>query len=396
MSNSHAAAVGNRAPEQRIPCLGSVPAPLPGEPTVHVVQHLAPGGLEVAALELARVQAAAGATVHIISLEGSERAAIDAWPRLARSPVPLHFLGKRPGVDISLPSRLARTLEHLGFGSGKGIIQTHHIGPLLYGGTAARLSGRRVHIHTEHDAWHLSSRKRRALVRAGLEIARPVLVADSEAVAARLELDLGMSPHIVIPNGVDTDLFRPGDRTAARASLGLPPEATIVGVSARLEHVKGVDVAINAIAVMDEAPILALAGTGSESGRLRELAASITPPGRVVFLGHVDSMPAFYQALDALCLPSRNEGLPLAILEAQSCGTPVVACDVGGVSEGLDGRTGWLCPPENPEFLAVLIRKALDQTAPNPRQFVMERYSLAAVAAAYERVAKGDLRRSAS
>jgi glycosyltransferase involved in cell wall biosynthesis len=345
-------------------------------PIVHVVQHLAPGGLEVMALELARAQSAVRPAL-ILSLEGEEEEAVAAWPRLAAQRGQLIFMGKRQGFDPLLPGRLTALFRRM----RPAAVHTHHAGPLLYAGPAARLAGVARRIHTEHDAWHLSSPRRRRVMRAALAMARPVLVADAPHVARAVGTALRQPARVVL-NGVDTTRFAPRDRAAARGALDFASGVPVIGIAARLERVKGVDLAIAALPHVPGA-ILAVAGQGSEAPALRMQAAELGVASRVRFLGLVEDMAGFYAACDILCLPSRNEGLPLAALEAQACGVPLVASDVGGVGAACDPDSARLVPAEDPIALAAALVEALGAPRRNPRPFVLRSASLAAAARAY-------------
>lgn len=347
-------------------------------PIIHVVQHLRPGGLEVMALELARAQSTRH-PVMVLSLEGNAEDAIAAWPRLAAQRAQLIFMGKKPGIDVALIPRLVRLFRRL----RPACVHTHHIGPLLYAGPAARLANVKKRVHTEHDAWHLRDARRRRVAQLAIAAARPVLVADAPNVAEAMQQALGCAAPMVILNGVDTQRFAPGDRDAARLALDLPLDARIIGVAARLEGVKGVDVAIRAVAAMDQPAMLAIAGTGSQHEALRDLAARLGVANRVVFLGHIDDMSGFYVALDALCLSSRAEGLPLSLLEAQASGVPVVASDVGGVPTAICPRSGRLVGSENVAGFAAALDAALMPLLESPRQFVLRTASLSASANSY-------------
>ncbi len=338
---------------------------------VHVVQHLAPGGLEVMALELARAQGALGADARVLSLEGEMAQAIAAWPRLAAQRDALLFAGKRPGLDPALVLRLVALFRRL----RPHCVHTHHAGPLLYAGLAARLAGVPVRLHTEHDAWHLADPRRRRLVRAARALAAPRLIADAPHVGQAVAAALGGAPPVVVMNGVDTARFVPGDRAMARAALGLPAGVRMLGVAARLERVKGVDVALAALALLPSDVHLAIAGAGSEAASLRAQAEALGIAPRVHWLGMLDDMARFPPALDLLIVPSRNEGLPLAPLEAQACGVRVVAAMVGGVAAALCPQTGRLVPPENPAALAAGVIAALAH-AGDPRAFVLREASL--------------------
>ena len=287
----------------------------------HIVQHLRPGGLEVLACSLAERDAN-----HIlISLDGTKAKQIAAWPRLSALEQRVFALDKKPGFDWRLPFMIRALAKR----HGCAALHTHHIGPLLYGGIAARLGFFR-HVHTEHDVWHLEEPSARKLEGWALRLFSPAHVALSPAMAERLHELFPASQVTAIENGIDTERFKPADQTAAQAALGLPPGHQVIGCAARLETVKGVDLLIEAFARLD-APgaILVLAGEGGEDGALRSLAARLGVGARVHFLGALSDMAGFYPALDLYVQPSRNEGLPLAPLEALSSGAPVIATRVG-------------------------------------------------------------------
>ena len=210
---------------------------------------------------------------------------------------------------------------------------------------------------------------------------------------------LGGEPPQVILNGIDTTRFQPGDRQAARSALGLPPHGRVIGISARLEHVKGVDIALEALARLDGEAVrdvtLAIAGSGSLLATLEQQAVALGIADRVAFLGHLDDMAAFYPALDVFCLPSRAEGLPLSLLEAQSCAIPVVATRVGGVCDAVCDATGHLVPSEDPSALASALQCSLQESLArngnrDPRNFVLKTADLDSIAQAYLELALGE------
>lgn len=348
-------------------------------PIIHVVQHLSPGGLEVMALELARAQSSRPGGALVLSLEGTEAQALAHWPRLGAEAGRLVFMDKKPGLDAGLTWRLAALFRRL----KPACVHTHHVGPLLYAGPAARFAGVASRLHTEHDAWHLANPRRRRVVRAALVVARPVLIADAPDVAVNVQAAIGgVMPRVVL-NGVDTDRFKPTDRTAARVSLGLPADVPVIGIAARLERVKGVDIAIAAMAHLPGETLLAIAGGGAEEAALRAQAEALGVAARVRFLGLIGDMAHFYPALDLLTVPSRAEGLPLAPLEAQACGVRVVGAQVGGVASALCPDTCRLVPAEDPAALAAAWGQALATPGGDPRPFVLRQGSLAAASAAY-------------
>jgi len=107
--------------------------------------------------------------------------------------------------------------------------------------------------------------------------------------------------------------------------------------------------------------LLLLVGDGPEERLLRSRAAELGLGGSVRFLGFRQDIPSLLALAEALVLPSLNEGFGLVLLEAMAMGKPVVASAVGGIPEVvLDGRTGLLVPPADPEALAVAILRLLE------------------------------------
>lgn len=318
--------------------------------------------------------------MHVVSLEGTNEQLKSAWSRAALLGAQLHGLDKAPGHDVKMTARLVKLLRHL----RPMAIHTHHIGPLLYGGLAARLAGVRVLVHTEHDAWHLSSPRRRRLQRVALALLRPKLVADARLVADALVESIPSSRPRIIHNGIDTEQFTPADRAESRRALGLPLDAQIVGTAGRLDPVKGHDLLIRALVDLPRNVVLAIAGDGSRRPVLEELARSLQVHERTTFLGQIDDTVTFYRCLDVFCLPSHCEGLPLVLLEAQACGIPVVATDVGAVREALAGGSSFLVPAGDIPGLVSGIRRAMRaRTQTDSRSFVVEQYDVRQMARAY-------------
>ena len=336
---------------------------------VQVVQHMRPGGIETMALDFINFCEENEKTV-IISLEGDIKSAIQHWPRLKPVSDKLIFLDKKPGLKLSLIYQLSRLLKNM----EANVVHTHHIGPLLYAGIAARLSGVKHLIHTEHDAWHLNNPRRCKLQRWTIRLTRPQLIADANSVATSVKKKLRLNKKVnVIHNGIDTKRFIPGKQSVARQQLGLPQNVQIIGCSGRLEKVKGQKNLILSLSQLPDTVHLALAGEGSLETELRHLTKSLRLDNRVHFLGRIDEMPTFYQTLDIFCLPSLNEGLPLSPLEAQSCGIITAVTDVGGSAETLCPDSGRLIPVENISAMSSIIHNTLRHPSKtDPRYFVQQ------------------------
>lgn len=217
-----------------------------------------------------------------------------------------------------------------------------------------------------------------------------MLVADGDTVAQRMKTQLQRDDIRVVRNGIDTERFTPGDHAEARQRLGLPLGVLLLGCSGRLEPVKGQRVLIAALSQLPSRVHLTLAGGGSMATDLRQLAQTLGLEQRVHFLGLIDDMPSFYRALDVFCLPSFNEGLPLAPLEAQACGVPAAVTDVGGASETLCPQSGQLLlKGDSAAMAAVLKRMFQPLSSISPRVFVQQHWDVRLMAQAYRSLRGG-------
>jgi len=212
----------------------------------------------------------------------------------------------------------------------------------------------------------------------------------SETAAARY-LDAGaVSPDRlrVIPNGVDTERFRPlpESRAELRRELGLGDAFVWLAVG-RFEVAKDYPTMLAAFArVIERRPdsTLLLVGRGSLQSRTEELARSLGLGDRVRFLGVRRDVPELMSAVDGYVLSSAWEGMPVVLLEAGAAGIPIVATAVGGNREVVrDEETGFVVPSRNPGALAEsMLRLAglpLDQRrrlGERGRQHIVARYAL--------------------
>jgi teichuronic acid biosynthesis glycosyltransferase TuaC len=138
----------------------------------------------------------------------------------------------------------------------------------------------------------------------------------------------------VFRNGVDLDTFRPTRRDETRAELGVSRHAVLLSVG-NLIPLKGIHLAIEAVAALPQSVTLMIAGRGPEEQKLKALCDRLGVSDRVRFLGQIPhaELAQLYSAGDILVLASEREGWPNVLLEAMACGTPVVASDVWGTPE---------------------------------------------------------------
>jgi glycosyltransferase involved in cell wall biosynthesis len=168
----------------------------------------------------------------------------------------------------------------------------------------------------------------------------------------------------VIPNGVDTSVFHPGDKGSARQALNLPPDATILLATAELlndnpfKDFRTLREAMRAVAA-DRSGRLVLVALGE--GRAIEPIPGVEAIG-VPFIADPKRVALHYQAADVYVHAARAENLPLTIIEAMACGVAVVATDVGGIPElVVDGETGYLVSAGDVIALARSITSLLDE-----------------------------------
>ena len=348
-------------------------------PVFLIVQHLRPGGIEVLALNLLE-KLRGRHDIHIVALEGTQADSLAHWPVLQDYKDRLHFLNKTSGLSFHTLLKLLTLFVRF----RPQTIHTHHIGPMIYGGLAARLCGICNLIHTEHDGWHLKANgKLQARVMKWLN---PSMVAVAEHVGERVAAECNAPMPRIVYNGIDTHKFSEGDKITARLDQGLPREARIIGCAGRMEKVKGHRILIETLPYLPQDVHIAFAGDGSLKEDLIAHAHQLNIADRVHILGRIDDMCSFYRGLDVFCLPSLNEGFPLSPLEAQACGIPAVLSDVGGCSEALCRDTGFLAQAGDQKDLATKLTHALTRQGQDtsPRQFILDHFDLEEIAATYE------------
>ncbi|WP_433792312.1 D-inositol-3-phosphate glycosyltransferase [Actinoplanes sp. CA-252034] len=235
------------------------------------------------------------------------------------------------------------------------------------------------HVHTAHTLAKVKNRfiatgdrpepKARVIGEEQVVAASDRLVANTEFEAQDLISHYDADPSLVsvVPPGVDLRRFRPG--ATDRARFGLPERGRIIAFVGRIQPLKAPDVLIAALAEMRAGATLVICGGPSGSGldrptALIELAGSLGVAGSVVFLPPQtgDDLAALYRAADVVAVPSYNESFGLVALEAQACGTPVVAAAVGGLVTAVrDGVSGVLVDGHDPRDWARVLDRLLDE-----------------------------------
>jgi len=204
----------------------------------------------------------------------------------------------------------------------------------------------------------------------------------------------------VIPNGVDTERFRPlPPDPALRMELGVPDDAPLAGIVAALRPEKNHALFLQAAQLIrQEIPgaHFLIIGDGPRREPLEKLARDLGLAGAVRWLGTRHDIPSLLSLLDVFVLTSHMEANPVSILEALACEKPVVATAVGSVPETvLEGKTGCLAEPGNPRAVAdrviALLRDPRRAAALGRagRRHVVAHWSLDRMVGGYEELIEG-------
>ena len=169
--------------------------------------------------------------------------------------------------------------------------------------------------------------------------------------------------------GVEHALFSPGDQAGARRAIGLGDGPALMFVG-RIQPLKGVDVAVRALAALDrpDATLMIVGGASGAAGdaevdRIQRMIDELGVRPQIRFVEPVPHhlLSTYYRAADLVIAPSRSESFGLVALEAAACGTPVVAAAVGGLRTLVDhGRTGFLVEGRDPAVYAAFANEILD------------------------------------
>jgi sugar transferase (PEP-CTERM/EpsH1 system associated) len=308
--------------------------------------------------------------------------------------VPIFEVQKREGKDWALLFKLWRLFLR----ERVDIVHCHNSAMWLYAAVPARLAGVKGLILTEHA---MPTRLSRLFVTAARPLQRltSLITVNSAQVGAFLTGTLGLSGHGIklILNGIDLARFDEHsaiDATAKKRSLGLPDRGIVIGMVARLDPIKDHRTLLHAFSrVLVRIPNahLLIVGSGEMDAALRDEAARLSLGERALFLGNRNDVRELLGIMDVFVLSSRKEGQSVAITEAMATRVPVVATNVGGTPElVLDGRTGLLVPPGDPEAMAAAIVRVLNdstlakQLCAAARKRLEQEYDIMTVVRQYE------------
>ena len=351
---------------------------------LYLVQHLTMGGAEELLLGIAThlPPERFDLLVGCLTREGLIAA------ELRRAGVRVVLLPGEPGLrDPGAFARLVRFIRR----ERPDVVHTFLLSAGLYGRLAAWLAGAPAIYHAEQNIYARKS-ARHLLLERFLAVRTSRVIACCRAVGDYYQRQVGLDSGRleVIYNAVDFAAVAPrSDRAAARAELGYGPGDLVLGTIGRLTEQKGHDLLLEALARLEfRASHLKLfvAGQGPDRAALEQRAARLGLAQRVQFLGVRRDRDVLFAAMDLFVLPSRWEGLSLALVEAAGVGLPIVATDVGGNAEVVAAGPGvWLVAPNDVVVLADALRAALPAVEtwrtggvfpPCPRPELRERFSL--------------------
>ena len=338
------------------------------------------GGSERHLLTLLPALAKRGVDVRFLGLDDRSRAPDPFYERLT---VPYERVPASHDVDPLLAVRVVRAVRD----AQADIAHTHLVHADVYGALAAR---RLVSTKHNDDPFRAGPFRfvERLLAR---RAARVIAITDALARFQIERVGIPAQRLVVIPYGLD-DL---PERWGENPPDAVRSEARVLLAVCRLEPQKGVDVAVRALARVRErepAAELVVLGEGPELAQLEALARGLQVP--VHLLGRVPDVGAWLRRAALLVHPVRWEGFGLAVLEAMLAGLPVVASRVSSLPElVVDGQTGVLVPPDDPDALTAGIETALaarDRLGAAGRRRAQETFSVARMAdatlAVYEQV----------
>lgn len=341
------------------------------------------GGMNVYVLQLAREFACRGLSVDVFTRahDPADPTVVDLQPgaRVVHLKAGPYATSKRNLFDY-IPAFLRELSRfHLSEETSYDLVHSHY---WLSGRVGMNLSKMWAvpHVTTFHT---LAKTKMRALAEErDLErrgAAERLIIHDVDAMIVSTEEEKHDLVHLygaqadkinVVPAGVDLELFQPMDRQAAREVLGIREKRIILYVG-RIEPLKGIDILLRAVALLEhteDTRVLIVGGNpgnDAELDRLNALAVQLNIQHMVTFTGAVrhTELTKYYGAADAFVLPSHSESFGLAALEAMASARPVIVSRVGGLKTFIEnGKTGYLVPWRCPEAFA----QRLDMVLTNP------------------------------
>ena len=358
---------------------------------LHIISSSGMYGAEAVILNLSRILKERGHENLLAAFSNSSNPNLELHERAQAEGIESHVIPCSGQVDRTVVTAIRDLASRI----GADVVHSHSFKSDVYVYPALRRT--KIPIVATCHTWYdtdpmvtLYGKIDRLVLRGFVRV-----VAVSEEVKHRL-LKAGVAAEKVsiVRNGID---LRPFEN--AKPSLGdrgPSDEMPMVGLIGRLSWEKGVEIYLLAAArVVAKFPYVrfVVVGEGPDRDKLEQSIDQLNLRSHVTMLGRRDDMPSVYASLDIMVSASRQEGLPMAILEGMASGLPLVATTVGEVPTVVqDGRTGILVPPEDPARLADAIEQLLRDSARRiamgaaGRQLIREEYSANRMADDYLKV----------
>lgn len=350
---------------------------------LHVIDSLDLGGAQTLLLDLCRHADRSRFEVEVACMHGPGVFAVE----FEKTGIPVHVLSPSTWPPKYIPNFLKLIGRR-----DPDIIHFHLFGSNFVAKPLAALFGKRaliVHDHTNAESRLNSAFLLMADTLTNTFSTRVIAVAESVRQLLIEREGLCDDRVITLPNGIDAEMFFPAtleQKEAARASFRLPQGAFVVGGVGRLAEVKNPQVFLEVAATflkLHPQAVFVFAGTGPLEAELRELAGSLGITDSVCFLGHVSDRVELYRALDVLLITSDSEGTPMTLLEAMSCGLPVISSSVGGIPEVAKHESNaLLVPPRDVKGFVSALKRVLGEDGlarklgENARTTILERYEI--------------------
>ncbi len=332
---------------------------------VLVIDDLEFGGAQRQVVEVANNMDPARFDVHVCTLSDY----VPLGSQLRDSATKLHTIVKKHKMDFGVVLRLARMVRTL----HADIVHSYLFSADIASRMAGRLAGTPVVIGSERNTDYLP-KKRHVLAYRLTRGCVDLTIANSRAGAQFNSKTYGqpIADYRVVYNGVDTERFKPQDKTAARAGLGIAASNHVVGVFASFKPQKNHAMALRAFARVllsfPDARLLLVGdqlygnmnGTADYHSRMEALIDELGIRQHCMFLGNRSDVELIYPACDVTVLSSWYEGTPNVLLESMACGVPVVATNVSDNSYVVkEGETGCVVELEDEEGMARRIEQLL-------------------------------------
>ncbi|OGF45870.1 MAG: hypothetical protein A2231_07085 [Candidatus Firestonebacteria bacterium RIFOXYA2_FULL_40_8] len=268
------------------------------------------------------------------------------------------------------------------------LVHTHTSKAGILGRMACAVTGVKKTIHTPHGHVFYGyfnpfvSYIYIVLEKLAARFTKKIIVFSQAEKKDHLERNIGRDDKFaVIPNGIRPEPYLiEYDTAAKKLELGICLDKKVLGFAGRLEPVKGVDLFVKAVKLLNKERsdfIAVMAGTGTLEKGIKDLVDDT-----LKLIGHREDLPEILALIDVFVMPSLNEGFGLAAVEAGLSKKPVIASRVGGLPEIItDNETGLLVPSGNLELLCSSIKKLLDdpveakRLGENGRKKALEYYS---------------------